>query len=109
MSGQKGMIRSTIYLPRDLHKKAKEAGINNSAISRRAIEHELYGDNPKFIEDKLRDALRDKQHGEREIEQLKEDLQKAIHKRKECKERLQQSKPSEVRDYRTIIPKEDDK
>jgi len=108
MSDQKGTIRTTVYLPRDLHKKAKEAGINNfSDWVKKSLEFELYGDNPRFIEGKLRNAMKDKQQREREIEQLREDLEKANNKQQERKERLQQFKPDEVKTYRKITPKGD--
>jgi len=98
-------MKTTIYLPNELYEKAKDAGVNFSAVSRRAIEHELYGDNPKFIEGKLRDVLKSKQHHEKEIEQLREDLQKANNKQQERKKRLGEFNPNEVNDYRTITPK----
>ena len=94
-------------MPFDLWKKSKDAGINISAISRRAIEHELYRDNPKFLEDKLRDKIKSRKHQDREIEQLREDIQKANNKQQERKERLQQFKPDEVKTYRKITPKGD--
>ena len=92
-------------MPFDLWEKAHDAGINISAISRRAIEHELYRDNPKFLEDKLHDELKNRRYHDGEIEQLKSDIQKAKHRQQARKERLGKFTPNEVNDYRTTTPK----
>ena len=101
------MVRSTVYLPRELREQA-DAIIGEKKFSawvKEALERELYGDNPRFIEYKLNDELRQRQYHDTKVKQYREDLEKANQKQKEKKERLGKFNPGEVRDYRTIIPK----
>lgn len=45
ITGENNIIRSTIYCPRHLHNKAKEAGINISKEVKNYLETILFGDN----------------------------------------------------------------
>lgn len=46
MTRKKSSVRVTVYLPDDLRRHAKEAGLNLSQLLRRAVETELQGDSP---------------------------------------------------------------
>jgi len=84
--------RTSVYLPSQLKKAAKEAGLNISKILREAIEAELYADNPKYLEKKY---ANEKAKLEKQLEKLEELKSKKEEAKKITKERARRLTVSE--------------
>jgi hypothetical protein len=100
-----GKNRTNIYLPEALKEEAKKRGINLSKFFTKMLEYELYQDNPKFIEQKLKE-LNDTHSQEETF--LCARLEEAKKKDQTKKQRLSRIAP-EAMDYRTITPKKEGK
>ena len=94
------IVRTTVYIPRKIHKEIKKQKINLSDWVRENIEYEIYQDRPEYIERKLKE-LDENYSLEKNI--LKAKLEAAREKHQKRAERLQITKP-ETMDYRTITP-----
>lgn len=57
MVNEESIVRSTIYCPRYLHNKAKEAGINISRELKNYLETILFGDNVFDVKQQLEELL----------------------------------------------------
>ena len=97
-------MKTTIYISDKLHELVKKADINVSEICRKALENEIYGDNPEYYEIKIKEQNKrviDEQNKKIQLEKLYE---RAKNQREIHKERILSTKP-EPRSYRKIIKK----
>ena len=102
------MARTTIYIPDSLFEKVKDAGLIDqgklSGICRRAIESEVFGDNPDYMEQIYQKEKEELQQQEYRVNQMAKRVAQAKEAQKKRRERMNQNHKA-PRDYRTIIPK----
>jgi len=105
------MARTSIYLPDSLFEKVKDAGLIDqgklSGICRRAIESEIFGDNPEYMEQLYQKEKEELKQHETRVNEMAKKVAQAKEAQKKRRERMSYVSDTPM-DFRTVIPKDGD-
>ena len=99
--------KTTIRIPDQIYELLKKTNINISSVCRRALENEIYGDNPEYYKMQIKEQDNKIKQEENKKIQLENLYEKAKNQKEIQKKRLISTEP-EIRSYRTIIPKKEE-